>query len=31
MKYAHVIVAFALGVMLANRIGFLRPLAGAGS
>ena len=29
MRYAHVIIAFALGVMLANRVGFLKALAGA--
>lgn len=28
MKYAPLIIAFLVGVMLANRVGFLKSLAG---
>ena len=31
MKWSHVIVAFLLGVVVANRVGFLAPIAGSKS
>ena len=28
MKYGHLIIAFLVGVAVANRVGFLAPIAG---